>query len=87
MERFYKMRKPNRQAKMERMKQPISKREFEIVKSLSHGKTHKEIADQLFLAPSTVSTHIRNASSKLGIDKETALSRWVTEFENGIIHF
>jgi DNA-binding NarL/FixJ family response regulator len=67
--------------------EPISKRELTIVQSLSHGKVHKVIANEHHLATSTVSTHIRNVSRKLGINKETELSRWVTEFENSMIHF
>jgi two-component system response regulator DevR len=44
----------------------LSPREREILSLLAEGLTGQAIATRLFLAPETVRTHIRNATSKLG---------------------
>jgi two-component system, NarL family, response regulator NreC len=83
-----KLRKSNRQSKLDRrMKQPISKREMQIAKLTSHGKLSKEIASELFLSKFTVDKHLKNTKRKLSISNNAKLSRWVTEYENGLIHF
>lgn len=45
----------------------LSKRESEIVRYLVTGRTAAFIADELFLSPRTVNTHIRNIYKKMGI--------------------
>ena len=45
----------------------LSDRETEILDLLSRGKRNKEIADLLFISPSTVHTHIHNIYEKLHI--------------------
>lgn len=81
-EEEYTFRHQNRQNRKEkRHREPISRRERDIVRSLSYGKTHKEIGTEMFIATTTVSKHIQNAGRKLNINKETALSRWITEDE------
>lgn len=44
----------------------ISKREAEILGLLSQGSTTERVAQDLFLSPETVQTHVRNATRKLG---------------------
>jgi DNA-binding NarL/FixJ family response regulator len=46
-------------------KSPLSYRETEVIKLLSDAKTYTQIANELFIAPSTVKTHIKNIYSKL----------------------
>lgn len=46
---------------------PLSDRETEILKMLSRGMNYKEIAEELFLSPHTVKTHIKNIYSKLHV--------------------
>jgi DNA-binding CsgD family transcriptional regulator len=48
-------------------KETLSKREKEILRYLSQGKSIKEIADLVHLSPFTVLTHRKNISSKTGI--------------------
>lgn len=48
-------------------KETLSKREKEILRYLSQGKSIKEIADMVHLSPFTVLTHRKNISSKTGI--------------------
>jgi DNA-binding NarL/FixJ family response regulator len=45
----------------------LTDRETEILDLLSKGKRNKEIADTLFISPSTVHTHIHNIYEKLHI--------------------
>ena len=45
----------------------LTDRETEILDLLSKGKRNKEIADLLFISPSTVHTHIHNIYEKLQI--------------------
>lgn len=44
----------------------ISKREAQVLGMLSQGSTTDQVAQELFLSPETVQTHVRNAVRKLG---------------------
>ena len=44
----------------------ISKREAQVLGMLSQGITTEQVAQDLFLSPETVQTHVRNAARKLG---------------------
>jgi DNA-binding NarL/FixJ family response regulator len=44
----------------------ISRREAEVLGMLSQGSTTERVAQDLFLSPETVQTHVRNATRKLG---------------------
>lgn len=46
---------------------PLSNRETEILKMLSKGMNYKEVAEELFLSPHTIKTHIKNIYSKLHV--------------------
>ena len=46
---------------------PLSERETEILKILSRGMNYKDVAEDLFLSPHTVKTHIMNIYSKLHV--------------------
>lgn len=50
-----------------RKEERLSEREEEILNLLVRGKQYKEIADTLFIAPSTVHTHIHNIYEKLHV--------------------
>jgi DNA-binding NarL/FixJ family response regulator len=45
----------------------LSEREVEVLRLLASGFTNKEIAEQLFLSPDTVKTHLSHAYRKLGV--------------------
>lgn len=47
---------------------PLSNRETEVLKMLSKGMNYKEVANELFLSPHTVKTHIKNIYSKLHVN-------------------
>lgn len=46
---------------------PLTRREAEILKMVSGGKTYPEISEKLFISRETVKTHIRNTYSKLQV--------------------
>ncbi len=45
----------------------LTKREFEVARLVSDGKSNSEIAAELFLSQKTVESHIRNMFNKLGV--------------------
>lgn len=51
----------------------LSEREIDVLKLLANGKSHKEIAEELFISIHTVVTHRKNISSKLSIKSTAAL--------------
>ena len=55
----------------------VSTRELQVAKKLAGGMTFKEIARDLNLAPSTVSTHAYNLYDKLGFRRRAQLVEWV----------
>lgn len=46
---------------------PLTKRETEILESLSQGKTRTMIAQELFIDAETVKSHVKNIYSKLNV--------------------
>ncbi|MBK9937978.1 MAG: response regulator [Chitinophagaceae bacterium] len=55
---------------------PISDREYELLAKIFEGLTTKQMAEQLFIAASTVKTHIRNIYLKLDvINRSGAIAR------------
>jgi LuxR family transcriptional regulator, maltose regulon positive regulatory protein len=56
--------------------EPLSERELEVLTLVAAGKTNQEIAKELFVALSTVKTHIKNIYGKLDARNRTqALAR------------
>ena len=55
----------------------VSNREMEVARKLAGGLTFREIAGELGLALSTVSTHTYNLYDKLGIRRRSQLVEWV----------
>lgn len=50
----------------------LTDREGEILQHLVEGSSQKSIAEQLFLSPHTVDTHLRNIYAKLHVHSRTA---------------
>lgn len=46
---------------------PLSKREMDVLRLISEGKSNKEIADDLFLSESTIKTHVSSILRKLNL--------------------
>lgn len=51
----------------------LSKRELQIAQAYSQGGTYKDIADKLFIAPTTVKTHLRTVYRKLDVSSKVSL--------------
>ena len=51
---------------------PLTRRELEILEWVERGKMNAEIAEILWLSPSTVRKHLENAYGKLGVHTRTA---------------
>jgi DNA-binding NarL/FixJ family response regulator len=46
----------------------LSEREREILRLVAHGRDNAEIAQELYLSPSTVKNHVSSILEKLGVD-------------------
>ncbi len=55
----------------------LTERELEIARRIVDRRTNREIAEELFLSPKTVETHIRNIFRKLGADSRVEVARIV----------
>ncbi len=55
----------------------LSERELQIARAYAAGRVYREIADELFIAPSTVRTHLSTIYRKLGVSSKLELLRAV----------
>lgn len=63
----------------EKPKTLLSTRENDILHFIAQGKTSQDIADKLFISKTTVDTHRRNMSRKLGLSGSNALLQYAVE--------
>ncbi len=54
----------------------LSPREVDVVRLIAAGRSNREIADALFVSPSTVISHVRSVLAKLGLDSRAAVAAW-----------
>jgi PAS domain S-box-containing protein len=67
-------RRPARsEAAREGTGQPLTPRELEVIAGIAMGQRAHEVARDLFIAPSTVRTHVRNAMTKVGARSQAQL--------------
>jgi DNA-binding CsgD family transcriptional regulator len=59
----------------------LTKRELEIARRIVDRQTNRQIAQELFLSPKTVETHVRNIFAKLGADSRVEVARIVERAE------
>ena len=55
---------------------PLSEREFEVARLVAAGLTNRQIADQLVLAPKTISAHVTHILTKLGAARRAEIGAW-----------
>jgi LuxR family transcriptional regulator, maltose regulon positive regulatory protein len=55
----------------DRLPEPLSERELEVLALIAAGNSNEEIASRLFVSVSTVKTHINNLYRKLGTRSRT----------------
>jgi DNA-binding NarL/FixJ family response regulator len=53
--------------------------ELARVRGVTVGFTNREVAERLYVSPNTVSSHLRRAFEKLGINSRVALARMAAE--------
>jgi LuxR family maltose regulon positive regulatory protein len=53
------------------MVEPLSERELEVLRLVADGLTNQAIADELFIAVSTVKSHTNSIYGKLGVRNRT----------------
>jgi DNA-binding NarL/FixJ family response regulator len=51
----------------------LTERELEVVKKIAEGYPSQEIADLLFISPSTVKVHRKNMMRKMNVRNSTSL--------------
>jgi len=58
---------------------PLSDREVEVVRAIARGRTNQEIAAELFIALSTVKSHVSGIQTKLGVRNRVEIAGWAWE--------
>jgi DNA-binding CsgD family transcriptional regulator len=59
----------------------LSAREVEVLRLVAAGNTNREIATQLVISPHTVTRHLQNIFTKLGVSSRAAAARVAVEHE------
>ena len=54
----------------------LTRREREVAALITSGRTNRSIADELFIAQSTVERHVANMLTKLGFHSRTQIAAW-----------
>ena len=62
----------------------LTQRERTVAALIARGKSNREIADELVVAPRTIETHVSSILSKLGFTSRTQIAVWATE--KGLSH-
>ena len=61
----------------------LTEREKEVLALVGAGKSNTEIADDLFLSPATVKTHVNRTMTKLGVHDRAGLV--IAAYESGLV--
>jgi DNA-binding NarL/FixJ family response regulator len=65
------------------LRQPLSHREKQILRLVVRGWTNRQIADELFLAESTVKTHLSSAFAKLDTHSRAEVTDLILDPDEG----
>jgi len=57
----------------------LTQRERAVAALIARGKSNREIADELVVAPRTIETHVSSILSKLGLTSRTQIAVWASE--------
>jgi DNA-binding CsgD family transcriptional regulator len=55
---------------------PLSAREYQVAQLVAAGLTNRQIAQQLVLAPKTISAHVTHILTKLGAGRRAEIAAW-----------
>jgi DNA-binding CsgD family transcriptional regulator len=58
--------------------------ELAVARRVAQGLTNREVAEQLFVSPHTVSSHLRSIFAKLDINSRLALTRIADEHDTTV---
>ena len=58
----------------------LTPREQEIIEKLLAGRRDREIAEELYISPRTVDTHLRNIFRKCGVRSRLQLTRLISGY-------
>lgn len=61
----------NETQKRQRAKSSLSEQELKVLKLIAEGKSNREIGEQLFIAETTVKSHVSNIFTKLNAKRRT----------------
>jgi DNA-binding NarL/FixJ family response regulator len=73
----------NRGAAARQPAQPLSPRELDVVRLVALGRTNAEISAELYLALSTVKTHLGGVQAKLSARNRVEIAAWA--WESGLV--
>ena len=71
------------QSHFDKLVDPLTEREHEILACLAEGLTNQEIAQTLNIEKTTVRSHIGNILSKLGLENRTQAALYAVEMGLG----
>jgi DNA-binding CsgD family transcriptional regulator len=59
--------------------------ELDVVRLVADGGTNRQVAEELYVSPHTVNTHLRNAFTKLGVRSRLELARRVAAQDSRVL--
>lgn len=62
---------------------PLTRREFQVLIHITHGRTNKEIGDALGISAETIKEHVQNLLAKLSVSDRTQAAVWAVR--NGLV--
>jgi len=62
---------------------PLTRRESEVLRLVSAGKTNRDIADTLFISEKTVARHLTNIFAKIDCQSRTQAAAYA--YRHGIV--
>lgn len=57
----------------------ITTREVEVLRLVAQGMTNEQVANQLFISPRTVNTHLTSIFGKIGVSTRSAATRYAID--------
>ncbi len=78
LERFAELGTPA-SGRSEKLVEPLTEREEEVLLAVARGRTNEEIARELHISLSTVKSHIANLMGKLGVRNRVEIAIWAYE--------
>ena len=76
---FPRTRQPSAHRLAKKTFEGLTERERAVAALIARGKSNREIAEELFVAPRTIETHVHSILSKLGFTSRTQIAVWATE--------